>query len=93
MKTYIYPENLKASAKLWLWSLRDFAIIFLGLLVAVFAVAQAGVLAPAAAVFMYGFLSVRIQETSVIDFILYAVRHFISSQQYFVWRDSFEKDT
>mgnify|MGYP000494302102 CR=1 FL=1 len=23
MKTYIYPENLRASVKLWFWSVRD----------------------------------------------------------------------
>ena len=27
MKLYIYPQNLKATANLWLWSLRDFALI------------------------------------------------------------------
>ena len=27
MKLYIYPQNLKATANLWLWSLRDFAQI------------------------------------------------------------------
>ena len=27
MKTYIYPQNLKAASKLWLWSIKDFLII------------------------------------------------------------------
>ena len=27
MKTYIYPENLKANVKLWFWNVRDFIII------------------------------------------------------------------
>ena len=92
MKTYIYPENLKAAAKLWFWNLRDFAIIFLGLLVSVFALAQTGVLLPAALVLGYGFLSIRAHETSIIDFIRWAARHFITSQQLYIWRDSFEKD-
>ena len=92
MKTYIYPENLKAAARLWLWNLRDFAIIFLGLLVSVFALAQTGVLIPAAVVLVYGFLSIRIQDVSVMDFILYATRHFISSQQLYIWRDRFENE-
>lgn len=26
MKTYIYPENLRASVKLWFWNVRDFKI-------------------------------------------------------------------
>ena len=33
MTVYIYPQNLKATATLWLWCLRDFAIICVGLLV------------------------------------------------------------
>ena len=32
MKLYIYPQNLKATANLWLWCLRDFALICVGLL-------------------------------------------------------------
>ena len=28
MKTYIYPENLRASVKLWFWSVRDLIIIY-----------------------------------------------------------------
>lgn len=27
MTQYIYPQNLKATANLWLWSLRDFVIL------------------------------------------------------------------
>ena len=29
---FIYPDNLKAKATLWLWELRDVAVICLGLL-------------------------------------------------------------
>ena len=36
MKTYLYPQNLKATANLWLWSLRDFAILCVALLVSIF---------------------------------------------------------
>ena len=35
MKTYIYPQNLKATSRLWLWSIRDFLIICLGLILSV----------------------------------------------------------
>ena len=33
MKTYLYPQNLKARANLWLWSLRDFVILCADVLV------------------------------------------------------------
>ena len=36
MKTYLYPQNLKARANLWLWSLRDFVILCAAVLVIVY---------------------------------------------------------
>ena len=59
MTTYIYPQNLRAKANLWLWSLRDFLIIF---------------------------LSIRLDDTTIIDYLRYAVKFFISTQQHFEWR-------
>lgn len=35
MKTYIYPENLKANIKLWFWNVRDFIIICGGIILSV----------------------------------------------------------
>ena len=32
---YIYPDNLKSKATLWLWALRDLAIIGIGSLISV----------------------------------------------------------
>lgn len=46
MKTYFYPQNLKATANLWLWGLRDFAILCVGLLVSFAALTQLGLLLP-----------------------------------------------
>ena len=43
---YLYPDNLKAKARLWLWELRDVAIIGGALLLAVFALAQGGTFIP-----------------------------------------------
>ncbi len=37
---YIYPDNLKSKAVLWLWQLRDIGVIGVGLLISVFALAQ-----------------------------------------------------
>ena len=37
MKTYIYPDNLRASVKLWFWSVRDFIIICAGITFQTFA--------------------------------------------------------
>ena len=43
---FIYPDNLKAKATLWLWELRDVAIIGVGFLFSVLAIAQTGILFP-----------------------------------------------
>ena len=43
---YIYPDNLKSKATLWLWQLRDIGIIGVGLLISVFALAQLRLLPP-----------------------------------------------
>ncbi len=84
--TYLYPQNLKATANLWLWSLRDFAILGVAALLSIVALVQLRMVLPAAATLCYGFLTIRLEDTTVMDFIQYAVRYFVSTQQYFEWR-------
>lgn len=86
MRTYLYPQNLKASANLWLWSLRDFLILCIAVLFSAVVLLNSGIMLPAAISLAYGFLTIRKDETAVVDFIGYAVRFFISGQQYFEWR-------
>ena len=84
--TYLYPQNLKATANLWLWSLRDFAILGMAALLSIVALVQLRMVFPAAATLCYGFLTIRMDDTTVMDFIQYAVRYFVSTQPYFEWR-------
>ena len=42
MTQYLYPQNLKATANLWLWSLRDFAILCIAVLLSALALVQLG---------------------------------------------------
>ena len=86
MRTYLYPQNLKASANLWFWSLRDFLILCIAVLFSAVVLLNSGIMLPAAVSLAYGFLTIRKDETAVVDFIGYAVRFFISGQQYFEWR-------
>ena len=39
---FIYPDNLKAKATLWLWQLRDVAVIGVAFLLSFLALAQTG---------------------------------------------------
>lgn len=86
MKQYLYPQNLKAAANLWLWSLKDFAVLGVAALLSIAALVQLGFILPAAATLCYGFLTIRMDDATILDFLKYAVRYFISTQQYFEWR-------
>ena len=35
MTRYLYPQNLKASANMWFWSLKDFAILGIAALMSI----------------------------------------------------------
>ena len=48
MRTYLYPQNLKASANLWLWSLRDFLILSIAILISAVILLNSGIMLPAA---------------------------------------------
>ena len=69
MKTYIYPQNLKAKPHLWLWGMRDFVMLF-----------------PLAGALCFAFMTIRMEDTTVMDYLGYAVRHFVTSQKYYEWR-------
>ena len=86
MTQYLYPQNLKATANLWLWSLKDFAIISIAALLSVLIVSVWRFILPLALTLGYGFLTIRADDTTVLDYIKYAVRYFISTQQHFEWR-------
>ena len=83
---YMYPDNLKAKATLWLWELKDIGIIGVGLLISVFAISQTGILVPIVITAVYAFLAIRFEDTSILDFIRYACAFFILKQQLYEWR-------
>ncbi|ABZ83206.1 hypothetical protein L9W92_05350 [Pelotomaculum terephthalicicum JT] len=83
---YIYPDNLKSKAVLWLWQLRDIGVIGIGCLISVFALAQLGFLLPIVATALYAFLTIRFDDTSILDFIRYACAFFLTGQQFYEWR-------
>ena len=74
MTQYLYPQNLKATANLWLWGLRDFAILGVSALLSIVALVQLGWFIPAALTLCYGFLTIRMDDATVLDFLRNAVR-------------------
>ena len=83
---YIYPDNLRAKATMFLWSLNNLAVIGIGCLVSVFALAQLGLYMPVVATAIYTILTIRFEETTILNFLKYAFAFFIGRQQQFQWR-------
>ena len=84
---YIYPDNLRAKATLWLWQLRDIGVIGVGALLSVLALTQLGFVPPIVATAVYAFLTIRFEDTSILDFIRYACAFFILKQQMYEWAE------
>lgn len=85
---YIYPDNLKAKAKLWLWELKDVAVLGIGLLLSVLALTQGAGMILLVVTVMYAFLSIRTDGTSILDYLKCAVCFLLLHQQYFEWRET-----
>ena len=73
MKTYIYPENLRTTVKLWFWNVRDFIIICGGIILSLIVFVN---VLPIAATVCYGFLSLRVDDTAIMDYIFNAAKFF-----------------
>lgn len=86
MKHYIYPQNLKATANLWLWGMRDFVILSIAALLSAVVLVQLGWLLPAALTLCFGFLTIRREDSTILDFVRWAIRYFITTQQLYSWR-------
>ena len=82
---YIYPENMKSRGSLLLWRLWDLAWIVTGIIVSVIILAAARTYMPLVAVSAYAFLSIRFEDMCVFDYIVYAFRYCVSTQQLFYW--------
>ncbi len=83
---YIYPENLKAKPMLWLWLLRDIAVIGVAALVSVLALVQGGGMATLVVTVLYAFLSIQVDGSSILDFLRRAACFLFLQQQRYEWR-------
>ena len=85
MKTYYYPENIRATVKLWFWNVRDFCLICAGMIISAFLFVQFRTVLPAALTVCFAFLSLRAEDAAIMDYLHNAVRFFLTSQQKFIW--------
>ena len=86
MRTYLYPKNLKSKATLWLWTLRDFASLCVAALFSVLLLVQLRLVLPLALTLCFGFLSIRAEDRTVLDYLSDAIRFFFTEQQFYEWR-------
>ena len=82
---YIYPENLKSKAIMWMWELKDLGIIAICAIVSIFIISQTGFMLPLAITAGYAFLTIRIDDVSIMMFVKSAWLYF-AGQQYYGWR-------
>ena len=82
---YIYPENLKQKAAMWLWILSDLVGIGVALLISVILLVKLLFFPPIVMTAVFAFLSIQFDGTSVKDFLRYAINFFISKPQYYTW--------
>ena len=92
MKKYYYPQNLKAKTTIFYWSARDI-LVLIAIMVAgaISLVAFKSSFLLAAGV-VYGLLSFRITDTTVLDFIENALYFLILSPQYFEYASKTDID-
>ena len=83
---YIYPENLKAKPMLWLWLLRDIAVLGAAALLSILALVQGVGMAPLVATVLYAFLSIQVDGSSILDFLRRAACFLFLRQQRYEWR-------
>ena len=83
---YIYPDNLKAKPTMWFWSLKNFVFLAVSGLISFVVLIYLHLILPAVGVLVYGFLTISLDEATILDFLKYAVRYFLTTQQEFEWR-------
>ena len=86
MTRYLYPQNLKAKANLWFWSLKNFCILGIAALISIVVLVNTGIFFPAVITLSYAFMTIQLDDTTILDFLTYSVKYFISTQQNFEWR-------
>ena len=83
--TYIYPDNLSAKPVLWFWELRDMAVIGIAGIFAAALLTAFSLLFPIALTAAYAFLTMRIGDTSVKEYLFKSCAFFLWGQQYYEW--------
>jgi hypothetical protein len=80
---YIYPENLKAKATLWFWSLSDLLILGVLLALSVFLLSTFRFPYMLMCSILFAILTIRVEEYSMMEFLKAAARFFFGQKLYY----------
>ena len=83
---YIYPDNMKGRASLFLWRLWDLVFILIGAIASVLVWVGLKTALPLVITCTLAFVSIRFDDQSILDYLKSAFRFCVSTQQYFLWR-------
>ena len=82
---YQYPDNLKAKPVLWFWELKHIVIIGVLLIISFLIFSSIQTLIPLALSAGFAFLTIRMDDTTILDYIKRCFQYFIG-QQIYIWR-------
>lgn len=82
---YLYPNNLKGKPILWFWYMKDIVLIGITTLISVFIFIQFGFPHLLVISSLYAILTLRLGDTSILDFLLHSIAFFITQPQEFHW--------
>jgi len=83
---YQYPDNLRAKPVLWCWQLKHVVIIGVCLLLSVLAFSTIQTLIPLVLSGVFAFLTIRMDDRTILDYINHSAQYFLAGQQLFFWR-------
>ncbi len=83
---FLYPSDLKSKPMMWLWELKDVAILGVMAIFSVFAIAQTEIFIPLVITALYGFLSIQYEGVSILGFIKYVITFLFAKQQIYDWQ-------
>lgn len=88
---YLYPRNLKAKPLIWLWRIQDVCVLAFSVILSLVALLNLGWLIPLTGSIAFGVLTMRIEDTSISDYILHACIFFLSQQE-FLWERDYKEN-
>lgn len=85
MKEYIYPKDLKISATVFLWRLRDALLLLAFAIIAIIFFGLAKTIVPLVGAAVFGVLTIDIGGIRIYDYLKLCTQ-FFGGQRIFFWR-------